>query len=335
MKRFYRRASTLFGVIFVLLLLVPTSAPLAVTWQCGDMNGDGNVSEIDDLVYLVEYMYVQGPSPVPLDVADCDGNRMIDVADLVCYVEYMFGGGHPPYCPLPGEPAHEDISGPCLYSTHGSVARSDAAEYMYVEVVGDDIHIHHLNAPMNCCPGYCVEYRFEGNNIIATERDTLDQCDCVCLYNLESVLLDMPTGEYIITLLAELYGVDTVGIDTAVVSSRLVGFDATGCLAAKAAEDTMQIIYTYARDTLILDNLNVWFLCLARFDVDFERAGDTLRFFETNLDTSGPLCICPYNIHTVVAGIPPGTYTAEIYTRETFGGGPFELLDRRNVLLEN
>ena len=52
--------------------------------------------DISDLVYLVDYMFNQGPAAPCFEEADmnCDGS--IDISDLVYLVDYMFNQGPPP-----------------------------------------------------------------------------------------------------------------------------------------------------------------------------------------------------------------------------------------------
>ena len=65
----------------------------------GDVDHSG-VEPIDiaDLVYLVDYMFNQGPPPPCWDDGDIDGSGIapIDIADLVYLVDYMFNAGPPP-----------------------------------------------------------------------------------------------------------------------------------------------------------------------------------------------------------------------------------------------
>ena len=59
-------------------------------------NDPGNNIDISDLVYLVDYMFCQGPeSPCP-EEADIDGSGVLDISDLVRLVDYMFNSGLPP-----------------------------------------------------------------------------------------------------------------------------------------------------------------------------------------------------------------------------------------------
>ncbi len=62
----------------------------------GDADGSGAV-DIDDVVYIINYIFGGGPEPIPelaAGDADCSGN--IDIDDIVYIINYIFGGGPPP-----------------------------------------------------------------------------------------------------------------------------------------------------------------------------------------------------------------------------------------------
>jgi hypothetical protein len=61
----------------------------------GDANGDGQIN-LADAVYLVNYLFIGGPPPDPLEAGDanCDGEA--DLADAVYIINYLFIGGPPP-----------------------------------------------------------------------------------------------------------------------------------------------------------------------------------------------------------------------------------------------
>jgi len=63
----------------------------------GDANGDWLVN-VADAVYLINFVFKEGPAPVPIDSGDanCDGNT--DVGDAVYLINYIFRGGPPPGC---------------------------------------------------------------------------------------------------------------------------------------------------------------------------------------------------------------------------------------------
>jgi len=61
----------------------------------GDVNDDGEL-DISDLIYLVDYMFTQGPPPVNPISGDVNGDGATDISDLVYLVDYMFNDGPPP-----------------------------------------------------------------------------------------------------------------------------------------------------------------------------------------------------------------------------------------------
>lgn len=71
-----------------------------VGYVCGDVNGNQVGPDIEDLVYLVAYMFSEGPEPPALGACDVNGNGAgPDIEDLVYLVAYMFSEGPAPSCP--------------------------------------------------------------------------------------------------------------------------------------------------------------------------------------------------------------------------------------------
>ena len=63
----------------------------------GDPNHDGVITT-SDVVYLINYLFIGGPEPIPLESGDvtCDGD--INASDVVYLINYLFIGGPPPSC---------------------------------------------------------------------------------------------------------------------------------------------------------------------------------------------------------------------------------------------
>ena len=61
----------------------------------GDANGDGVINSVD-IVYLINYLFISGPAPVPLAAGDANSNGVVNAADVVYLVNYLFIGGPPP-----------------------------------------------------------------------------------------------------------------------------------------------------------------------------------------------------------------------------------------------
>jgi hypothetical protein len=70
---------------------------LQETFIRGDANGDG-VIDISDVVYLLNYLFVHGPAPVPLEAGDATCDGVVDASDVVYLIKYLFVNGPPPSC---------------------------------------------------------------------------------------------------------------------------------------------------------------------------------------------------------------------------------------------
>jgi hypothetical protein len=69
--------------------------------QCGNANGQSSV-DIDDVVYLISYIFSGGPPPQGADgedelcCGDANGMGGVDIDDVVYLISYIFSGGPPP-----------------------------------------------------------------------------------------------------------------------------------------------------------------------------------------------------------------------------------------------
>jgi hypothetical protein len=63
----------------------------------GDANEDG-LTNSADVTFLINYLFVNGPAPDPLEAGDvnCDGD--VNSADVVYLINYLFVSGPPPGC---------------------------------------------------------------------------------------------------------------------------------------------------------------------------------------------------------------------------------------------
>jgi hypothetical protein len=72
---------------------------LFVWWSVpGDASGDSLV-DISDVVFLINYLFVNGPEPCVCEAADCDNSCTINACDLVYLINYLFFNGP---APIPG-----------------------------------------------------------------------------------------------------------------------------------------------------------------------------------------------------------------------------------------
>jgi hypothetical protein len=66
-----------------------------IQFVCGDVNQDG-VVDIADVVYMVNYLFIDGPAPDPIQAGDVNGDGVVDIADAVYLINYLFIEGPPP-----------------------------------------------------------------------------------------------------------------------------------------------------------------------------------------------------------------------------------------------
>jgi hypothetical protein len=61
----------------------------------GDANGDLMVN-ILDVIYLIQFLYYEGPYPTPYAAGDVDGNVVVNIVDLSYLINYLYFDGPPP-----------------------------------------------------------------------------------------------------------------------------------------------------------------------------------------------------------------------------------------------
>ncbi len=63
----------------------------------GDANKDG-VIDINDVVYLISYLYMNGYAPEPVEAGNTNCDRVVDVGDIIFLINYVLKGGPEPSC---------------------------------------------------------------------------------------------------------------------------------------------------------------------------------------------------------------------------------------------
>jgi hypothetical protein len=68
---------------------------VGINFTRGDCDGSGEI-DIDDVVFLVNYIFSGGPAPDPFVAGDVDCSDDIDIDDATYLIAYIFSGGPPP-----------------------------------------------------------------------------------------------------------------------------------------------------------------------------------------------------------------------------------------------
>jgi len=78
---------------------IPSQQEVDISYIRGDANADG-VINIADVVHVLNYLFADGPEPMPsLDAGDANCDGTVDIADVVHLINYLFDDGPPPGCP--------------------------------------------------------------------------------------------------------------------------------------------------------------------------------------------------------------------------------------------
>ena len=192
------------GVLAAVCLITILGITTVYATTPGDANGSGAV-DIDDAVYLVSYIFIGGPIPNPPETGDANCSYAIDIDDIVYLIAYVFTNGPEP-C-LVAAPSGDLTSHSSCKSFEGG-ARADTTpptlDCMEWEYDGENtLLLKHVNAGLNCCPIIVAEIGIENNVITIEELDSLEGggCDCNCLFDIGYEIIDLPPGEYTISVI--------------------------------------------------------------------------------------------------------------------------------------
>jgi hypothetical protein len=190
------------------------SAQITVTsggFLAGDANGDWIV-DIADVVYLVNFLYRDGNPPDPMEAGDANCDGIVNVGDVVYLVNYLYKGGPPPCSPPIG--CLTGYEGCKEFSKGGATDTippdQDCMAYQY-DGAGV-LLLEHVNAGFNCCPDEILaDISIEGNVITIEEDESLESggCDCLCLFDVDYRIDNLPPGEYTIRV----YGMYLLGAE--------------------------------------------------------------------------------------------------------------------------
>jgi hypothetical protein len=67
----------------------------SLRFRCGDASKDG-VVDLADAIFLLNYVFKGGDPPDPLELGDVNADGIVDLEDIVYLLNYLFKGGPPP-----------------------------------------------------------------------------------------------------------------------------------------------------------------------------------------------------------------------------------------------
>jgi hypothetical protein len=66
-------------------------------YRCGDVDGNRTV-DLLDIVFMIDNKFKGGPLPDPIEAADVNSDGIFDLLDIVHMIDSKFKGGRDPYC---------------------------------------------------------------------------------------------------------------------------------------------------------------------------------------------------------------------------------------------
>jgi len=325
--------------VFMLSLALPAQSQ----YLCGDADGSGQIN-VADVTYLVAYLFTGGPEPVPLLAGDCDDDGQVNVADLTYLVSYLFRGGPAP-CSAPTGTL-VDYTGCKTFQKEGdgTPPTVDCIEYEYDGA--SVLTLKHVNAAFNCCPvAIEAEITIENNLITIDESeffDTLMPCPCLCLYDLDLEIVNLPPGEYTISVdELYLYPSDEILEFTVILSSSpssgsycvdrdnypwgyyetaTVDFGECKTFQRVTPPDSTPpdqdcIEYQYdGQDVLSINHINAGFNCCPdELAAVISVEGNVITIEEIEyLYTGGCYCLCLFDLGYEITGLAPGEYSVKV-----------------------
>ncbi|HEX7401404.1 MAG TPA: FG-GAP-like repeat-containing protein [candidate division Zixibacteria bacterium] len=76
---------------------VDTFTPCVPHYMTGDVNSDW-VVDIEDVIYLLDYLFTYSPTPDPIERGDTNCDGLIDLEDVLLLINYLFKAGPIPSC---------------------------------------------------------------------------------------------------------------------------------------------------------------------------------------------------------------------------------------------
>jgi hypothetical protein len=231
----------------------------------------------------------------------------------------------------------------------GNGSDMDCVHYEYEN---NKLTVIHENAGFNCCTDFSATVQIDGDTIVITEGEQGMYCACLCLYDVEYEIAEVPCGQYLLKIV-ELYTheSDTIlqgEIDLCEEATgqfcvqRIyypwnIGGDPGGSLKTHSGcggfdyggpetlcpDDSNCIIYDYNSSTGILNlrHQNAAFnCCIEELIAGFEIGADVIIVSEDEILLHGGCdCICPYDLDMEVVDLTPGLYTFKFTSQYIWG----------------
>lgn len=93
---FYAESTPMYYIYFTRQNTMSLNILPSLNIVCGDANGNETLN-ILDIVYIISYIYKNGPAPIPYECAgDANGNSDVNILDITYLIAFLYKSGPPP-----------------------------------------------------------------------------------------------------------------------------------------------------------------------------------------------------------------------------------------------
>ena len=179
---------------------------LPCTYDRGDADCSGE-KDISDIVNLIDFLYINHEPICCFDEADVDASGgEPDMSDITRLIDHLYLS-HDALEIMPGceepEPSGS-MTGQTGCKSFEKAAPETPSDQDCIEYEYDGtgtLLLKHVNAGFNCCPVMNNNIFIEGDTIIVMEVETEGLCDCICLFDLDYEVINLPPGIYMIKVI--------------------------------------------------------------------------------------------------------------------------------------
>ncbi len=231
---------------------------------------------------------------------------------------------------------------PSLTSQPGAAASECSQDCVEIWSESEGVvRVRHIDAGFNCCiDSVVISVEIKGHVALVTETEVMQAgCHCLCLYDIEYEIRDLPSTVNKIEFVEPYADPDTWPDDEPlccsfptpltdtvsccvmrchypwgiVLGPRLATLQRSEC---RSGDDGAAVYYEECVDwkwlspnVLELRHTNVPFnCCLDSLHADMTIHGDTIEFVEREITTTPCDCICLYDLTMRIEDLVPGTY---------------------------
>jgi hypothetical protein len=186
---------------------------------------------------------------------------------------------------------------------------------------GDTIEVIHQDAFYQCCALIKIDVVENENGFDIFESDTGEQCNCLCYFDITTLISGLADGIYFIRL----FDINGDPVDSTLISipPKYSEFESSkakckGGLYMPGVDTSPvvledSILVWFNADTVWVLHKNAWELCCLTIQTEVKQTAEGFDIYEYDPFSGGCRCMCLYDVLTTIYGVPPGVYIIRVF----------------------